>query len=147
MLCIKNSLVSVYAIGTRSAGAKGVSNGGKQRFSPHCHTPGSLHSRGMLPLLAVSHAPPACIRHRRRQAPVPLESPAFPPAKVISSILQLPWFSERIVRSNAVSLPFFGRGPSTPALRQSAYVYLLRTGTIRIRCFTFVGEELLNLPR
>ena len=35
-------------------------------FHPRCFGPGNSYSRGPCPLLAISDAPPACIRHRRR---------------------------------------------------------------------------------
>ena len=41
--------------------------------------PESLHSRSMMLLLAVSHAPPDCFRHWRRQASVPLARHSLPP--------------------------------------------------------------------
>ena len=63
---------------TRSAGARGWTNGGKL-----ARVPGNSHSRGILPLLAIPHAPPRCIAHWARSASVPprfhpLDSRSFP---------------------------------------------------------------------
>ena len=41
------------------------------RRSARLHPPGNAHSRGFQPLLVVPDVPPACFRHRRRQASVP----------------------------------------------------------------------------
>ena len=44
--------------------------------------PGNSHSRGFQPLLAIPDAPPAFIRHRRRQATVPLGAAMASPNQV-----------------------------------------------------------------
>ena len=50
----------------------------------HClfASPGNSHSRGFQPLLAIPDAPPAFIRHRRRQATVPLGAAMASPNQV-----------------------------------------------------------------
>ena len=52
------------------------------RFHPRCFDPGNSHSRGPCPLLAIPDAPPACIRHRRRQASVPQAARGWKPKQV-----------------------------------------------------------------
>ena len=51
-------------------------------FHQRCFNPGNSHSRGPCPLLAIPDAPPACIRHRRRQASVPLGARGRKPSQV-----------------------------------------------------------------
>ena len=52
------------------------------RFQPCCFYPGNSHSRVPWPLLAIPDAPPACFRHWRRQAPVPLGAHGWKPNQV-----------------------------------------------------------------
>ena len=52
------------------------------RFQPCCFDPGNSHSRARWPLLAIPDAPPACFRHWRRQAPVPLGARDGKPSQV-----------------------------------------------------------------
>ena len=51
-------------------------------FRPRCIGPGNSHSRGPCPLLAIPNAPPACTRHRRRQASVPQAARGWKPKQV-----------------------------------------------------------------
>ena len=48
------------------------------RGVPGSDSPGNSHSRGFLPLLAIPDAPPACFRHWRQQASVPLARHSLP---------------------------------------------------------------------
>ena len=52
------------------------------RFQPCCIDPGNSHGRALRPLPAIPDAPPACFRHRRRQAPVPLGAHGWKPNQV-----------------------------------------------------------------
>jgi len=103
-----------------------------------------------MPLLAVSHAPPACIRHRRRQAPVPLESPAFPlaigwytrqfsPSYPYTRASQLPGTPLRFAPFETQTIfACFGNRCLTTALHTG--------GTVCLSSSTFVGAGLLNRP-
>ena len=52
------------------------------RFPSRSLPPGNSHSRVPWPLLAIPDAPPACFRHWRRQAPVPLGAHGEKPSQV-----------------------------------------------------------------
>ena len=52
------------------------------RFSPCCIDPGNSHARALRSLPAIPDAPPACFRHWRRQATVPLAARDRKPSQV-----------------------------------------------------------------
>ena len=53
-----------------------------RRFPSRSLPPGNSHSRALRPLPAIPDAPPACFRHWRRQAPVPLAARDGKPSQV-----------------------------------------------------------------